>query len=299
MTEVPGLAVLTVPLLGRADLERLRLIEERSKEKGMFARMARRPTAPGFSRPAFSRHGSAAEPQRPHANLLHTPVCSARRQVGSHRKGSLFNARLPQGTLMFWSRFRNDPSRFFPPHGKREKGIKVMDILQFFVLFPLSANASRALYGWARGLSGRQLALRAPLLAALALLQAASFLLGCLTMVMFCLFGTLYCVARHGDTKITLARGSLAPAPLDPQRRLPPPPGGRRVAATPLGPTPHQPPATRPPPTRHPPATRTYTRLPTRSGGSRTSRSSSSRGSTCGTSSETRPPRSSPSSGRR
>lgn len=128
------------------------------------------------------------------------------RMVGMHRPESLLAKGLLRGQFMVLNRF-TDESRYFPPHAARSKGLYVYDMLQFFVLFPLSNNCNNALYGWTRSVSGPlQWALAAPACAALALLQAFGQLMGLLAIITFGVSGTIFCMCIYGDAKVRVAQ---------------------------------------------------------------------------------------------
>ena len=77
----------------------------------------------------------------------------------------------------------------------------VWDMFLFYLVFPLSRPACRALHGWAWRLRQRSgvaaFLLALPICAAIAALQLASTLMGLLAVIMFGSFGSIFTPVRR------------------------------------------------------------------------------------------------------
>ena len=118
------------------------------------------------------------------------------RSLGLHRANSLFNFRLEPGELMWGASFR-DKSRFSPPDA--EGGLRLWDLALFFLCFPLSRTATRALHGWAAPLPAPALLLAMPVCAMLAMLQAAATMLALVAVTGLALFGSIFTMCAYGE----------------------------------------------------------------------------------------------------
>ena len=93
---------------------------------------------------------------------------------------------------MFSPSFRQRKMR--PPDSKA--GFKLWDLAYFFLVFPLSSPANRALYAWVP--PGAMAVLALPLVACILLVQLASTMLGLLAIIMFGTAGSLFAMNVYG-----------------------------------------------------------------------------------------------------